>query len=345
MALAISNRCNTDCVMCWEHSPLLPKPAGQAAKGRRPAFMDGAVFETILREARRMGTFRVVLGGDGEPTLHPDFDRMLELMGALRMEPYVLTNGIVADEGRAEAWARSRAHFRFSVNAGDEETWLRVHPSGTPAQFQRLCRLIGSLAAAGEPRVSTMHVIHVENFRNVRAMLEHARSLGVREVLYRPIRLDHRAGELASLVLDPDQEAELRRELRRCLALARQWGIRTNVAEYLHDNLNVHAGWLSTGHLYREIPCFIGWIYAEFDLEGAMTPCLHSKIVMGRAGRDPIRELWHSARYDEFRHAALTMPQRGRLMEGCSCNACCMAKFNVNIYNLLRLKSFGYQAA
>jgi hypothetical protein len=187
-----------------------------------------------------------------------------------------------------------------------------------------------------------MHVLHRENFRNVRAMLGHARALGVRQVLYRPIRLDHRARRLCSLVLSPEEETELRAGLRECRALARRWGIRTNLAEYLENGLCVAAGRLGTGHLYGTIPCFIGWIYAEFDPEGVMTPCLHSKVVMGRAGRDSIRQVWHSTRYREFRRAALTMPLRGRLMDGCTCDACCMAKFNVNIYNLLRLKSFGY---
>ena len=276
--------------------------------------MDPALFETILREARQMGTYRVVLGGNGDPTLHPQFDRMLELMDRLEIVPYVLTNGIGIDEPRLRVWATKRAHFRFSMHAGDVETWLRVHTVGTEGQFQQLCRTIRALVAAGTPHISTMHVIHKQNYRHVRRMVEHARELGVKDVLFRPVRA---TGLLADVVLDPEQETWLRHELAQCLKLAERYHIRTNLREVLDHNLYIRSGVLDTRHLYRRIPCYIGWIYAEFDIEGAMTPCLDSRIVMGHAGRDRLRDMWTSPRYWTFRAArppnAYPRPVRPRL--------------------------------
>ena len=67
------------------------------------------------------------------------------------MEPYVLTNGISVDEFRARLWAATRARFRFSLHAGDADTWLRVHPTSTAAQYDRLMGVIRTLCAAGKP--------------------------------------------------------------------------------------------------------------------------------------------------------------------------------------------------
>ena len=339
VALAICEVCNTDCVMCWCHSPLArrrrPAPA-------RPPFMDPALLETTIRESRAMGTYRVVLCGNGEPALHPDFDRMLALMMRLDMEPYVLTNGLAADEARARLWGTMRAHFRFSMQAGDEETWLRVHPSGAPGQFARLSRVIRLMVEAGTPQVSTLHVICKANASGVRQMVEHARSLGVRDVLFRPARLDE---ALSEQLLDAEGEARLRVELRHCLALAEGYGIRTNLREYLDTNLRIRSGKLHTARLYRRVPCYIGWLYAEFAQDGTMLPCLDSQIVMGRAGTVAIRDIWRSPRYREFRHEAHSMPRRGKLVEGCICYGCPMYKYNLNVYNLLRLKSLRYSDA
>jgi len=348
VALAISDVCDTNCIMCWCHSPLLhreadlPSTPKMGSSSGRQRFMDTAIFETIIRESRALGTFRVVLCGYGDPALHPQFDRMLELLGQLEMEPYVLTNGLSVDEKRARIWAASPAHFRFSVHAGDIDTWLRVHPSGTVRQFERLSRLIKSLAAAGRPRVSMLHVIHKANFRSVRAMVEHAQELGVKEILFRPVRAD---GELAQVVLDQEDEAELRVELQGCLQLAASWGIRTNLHEYLANNLYIHSGLVQTWSLYRKIPCYLGWIYAEFDREGTMTPCLNSKIVMGRVGEQLLRDMWLSPRYWAFRRDGRNLPRRSEPVTGCECDACCMAKYNVNVHNLLHLKSLNYTEA
>ncbi|MGD2148016.1 MAG: radical SAM protein [Anaerolineae bacterium] len=369
MALAISNVCNTDCLMCWSHSPLLKRQKlnGTGKPSARPpaqSFMDPQLFETIIREARAMGTFRVVLGGEGEPTLHPRFDDMLLLMTELRMEPYVLTNGLGVDEARASTWAASRAHFRFSLHAGDEETWMRVHPSGRPGQFQHISGVIKSLVQAERPAVSTTHVIHRANYRHVRSMVEHAHELGVREILFRPVRVGGLVTELvedsvgeperrrrlntdprvAELVLDRDEEAELRRLLKSGLELSERYGIRTNLRQYLADNLHIQAGVLHTEEVYQRIPCYMGWIYAEFDVDGTMRPCLHSEIAMGLAGQQPIRDIWRSPRYRRFRRQAITMPRRRALVDGCHCSSCCMVKYNTNVHNLLHLKSLDYGA-
>jgi len=106
VALAISYPCNTSCSMCWYHSPLLhgarPEDADESSlRSRGPLHMDPAVAETIVRESHAMGTFRVVLCGEGEPTLHPHFDHILELVTQLNMEPYVITNGLAVDEARS----------------------------------------------------------------------------------------------------------------------------------------------------------------------------------------------------------------------------------------------------
>jgi MoaA/NifB/PqqE/SkfB family radical SAM enzyme len=348
VALAIADVCNTNCLMCWDHSPLvcrpeeLPDKAKDGAGSRPPVFMDLQVFETIIRESRAMGTFRVVLCGHGDPSLNPHFDRMLALMEQLEMEPYVLTNGLSADESRARVWRATRAHFRFSLHAGDPDTWLRVHPTGTAKQYERLCRVIRTLSVTGRSRVSTMHVIHRANFRKVQAMVEQARDLGVKEILFRPVRAE---GPLAQVVLSQEEETELRPELQRCLELAASHGIRTNLAEYLASNLYIRAGVLNTWHLYRQIPCYLGWIYAEFDRDGTMRPCINSDIALGKAGEVRLKEMWHSQLYWAYRRQGRRLPQRSEPVSGCACRACLMSKHNLNLYNLLHLKSFSFRQA
>jgi len=337
VTLAISDVCNTNCIMCSCHSPLLgPKPAAA------DPYMEPHIFESIVRQCREMGTYRMALCGSGEPTLHPQFDQMLKLMNGLGMEPYVITNGLNLDGKRLQLWATLRAHYRFSIHAGDEETWLRVHPACRPGQFPQLTRTLKVLTASGVPRVSALHVIHKENFAKVREMVEHAREAGVREVLFRPVQA---SDGLAAVVLSPQEESDLREGLKVSLALAESCGIRTNIREYLRSGLWIEAGRMNTAQLYERIPCYIGWLNADFARDGTMLPCVRSKRAMGRAGERPIREIWNSPRYWAFRREARDMPRSRRLVAGCTCSECCLAHYNVNLYNLLHLKSFRYGQA
>jgi MoaA/NifB/PqqE/SkfB family radical SAM enzyme len=344
VGLTISNICDTNCLMCGAHSTLLKKPPvpgtmPTAAFASRQPFMDDRLLKQCLQECHDTGTFRLVLGGNGEPALHPSFDEVLVLMRRLRMEPYVLTNGLSLDRGRVKIWGATPGHFRFSLHAGDPETWHRVHPRNKPEQFERLSRHIKELAAAGVPKVSTMHVIQKANFRQVCRMVEHAREVGVKEILFRPARDD---GGFAGVVPGAHEEQELHRELSQAHRLAESYGIHTNLGEYLATNLYNHQGVLNTWPLYEKIPCYVGYLHAEIDLDGTLIPCIFSRRVMGKMGVDGLWDLWNSPPYRAYRLEGRAMPRRGTPVKGCLCGACCMVKFNQNLYRLLHLKSLRY---
>ena len=338
ICLDTSLACNTDCVMCWTHSPLLGKARDGAPRQRKGdgfaqrLHMDWAVLETIIRECAAMGTSLALLGESGEPTLHPQFERSLDLMSQLGIVPHVMTNGLTADQRRAESWSQRRARFRFSLHAGDVETWLRVHPSGTAAQFERLSQAIKTLSRAGTAHVSLMHVIQKANFRNVREMVEHSRQLGVRRIRFTPVRVNR---ELAETALSPQEEQELRGGLQYCLLLADHYGIHTNLREYLSTNLFTYSGILQTRDLWLHVPCYLGWVTTLFAVDGSVMPCEDSKLCMGRAGEQRISDIWRSQRYHSFRRQAVRMPKTGDLVEGCECEHCCLGHNNVRIHRLL----------
>ncbi len=333
VSLSITDVCNANCIMCAGHSPLRELVRGPHRTPRPTGHMDTATLEAIVRECAQLGTHHFVICGSGETTLHPGLDRAIDLAIELGMVPYVATNGLSADEARVRRWATRRAFWRFSVHAADPATWLRIHPTGQAEQFHRIARAVRTLAAARAPHVQLFHLIMKGNFRTVRAMLEHAHELGVRDVRFEPVRT---GGPYDQVMLDPDEEARLRRDLRDALALARRLRIRTNLRRYLATNLHIQAGRLRTAELYRRIPCIIGWLYAEFNPDGTVIPCAASRRAMGRIGQQSLHDIWRSPAYAAFRREARALPNRNASpVDGCPCHGCYMNLFNTAIYKLL----------
>ncbi|MFC1849533.1 radical SAM protein [candidate division CSSED10-310 bacterium] len=335
VALIISKTCNSRCVMCWYHSPLFGEKTARNQDLDPATFMDYNLCEDIIRELQMMGTLRVVLGGHGEPTLHPQFERILDLLLDLRMNPYVISNGLTLNVHRAKLWASKGAYFRFSIHAGDVETWLKIHPECSTSQFEEISRCIQVIAASNSAKVALMHAIQRPNFRHIPQMIEHARTLGVRELLFFPVRTDRTLHQIALL---PDEEKELASELQTCQQRAEKYEIRTNLLQFLANNHLIRAGQLHTAQLYQNIPCYIGWLYSEFDIDGQMRSCENSDVDMGYAGQQSIGEIWHSPRYRSFRQEALMMPQRRTFIPGCVCKSCPMFQFNINVHNLFHFK-------
>ncbi len=335
--------------MCWFHSPFLGverETDGSISQSyaSQNRFMNYELCETIIREVHELGTARVILGGWGSPGLHPKLDQILALLVRLGMAPYLITNGLAIDQQQARHWAQLPIHFRFSMHAGDPETWLKIHTGGSLRQFELLEKVIRHLAQSGRAEVSIMHAIQKKNFRHMWKMVEHAHRMGVRQVLFLPVQAE---GIIALHVLlsKEEEEKELPVELALALERAEALGVRTNLAEYIATRRYVRNGIPDTAELYRLIPCYVGWIYSEFHPDGSMRPCEYSRIILGKAGQEKIREMWRSPAYERFRQEGRKLPLRGNEVTGCNCKRCTMAKFNLNIHELLHLKSLRYNEA
>ena len=341
-ALILSRQCNSKCIMCWYHSPLLVKSEEEKKEFGGIQFMDYELCEKIIRELHSLGTYRIVLGGHGEPTLHPQFDKLLDLIIEHRMSPYVISNGLTLDKQRARLWAKKRAYFRFSMHAGDVETWLKIHPECTASQFEEISQCIKLMTTSNIAKVATMNAVQKSNFNKIRSMIKYAHMHGIKDVQFFPVRTD---GHLPQVVLEAEEEYDTLKDLDWCHGYAKKNGIATNINEYLSSNRFIRGGHLQTQKLYEKMPCYIGWIYTEFDTDGLIRPCENSERVMGHANEEGICDVWNSTRYHTFRREALMISRNGNSVRGCVCENCPMSKFNINIHNLLHFKSFKYNEA
>ncbi len=295
--------------------------------------MDVAVAEDVLEQCRALGSYRVVLGGHGEPTLHPEFDHLLARSHHLGLRSYVISNGLDLETARVRLWAERRADFRFSLHAGDPKTWLAVHPDRCESDFRRLEEAIRRLSRGRRARVSTLHVVQRANVGKLEQTVHQARRLGVREILYLPVRAE---GARSPVLVDPGDLASLRGELARCAALAARYGIRTNLAESASTwNLTRH-GVPRTQELYSKIPCVVGYLYLEVDVDGTLRPCEGSGIVLGSMPRgDRLGAVWRSERLESFRRLGRGLPRTGRPVAECLCDECTMAPFNLAVAKVL----------
>ena len=71
----VTNGCNTNCVTCWDHSPLLHEARPRQWKGMR---IDAGAVADLLNDVAELGGLRaVILSGMGEPFTHPDIYEMI----------------------------------------------------------------------------------------------------------------------------------------------------------------------------------------------------------------------------------------------------------------------------
>ncbi len=182
----LTEGCNLACRHCW----LAPK---FDATGDRYATLPVELFETAVREARPLGLRGVKLTG-GEPLLHPQFLRLLEIVRREELRLVVETNGLLCTPLIAAEIAQSHRPFvSVSIDGADAATheWVR----GVAGSFDAACQAVRHLAAAGlGPQV--IFSVMRGNADQVEAMVRLAESLGAASVKFNVVQPTARGEKL-----------------------------------------------------------------------------------------------------------------------------------------------------
>ncbi|MDD2448187.1 MAG: radical SAM protein [Sulfurimonas sp.] len=107
--------CNHKCLFC--HYNYL---------GHEGKFKKGKMLE-LVRDLASLGVKSLVFAGNGEPTLHVDTIKAIELAKSLGLDVAMSTNGALLKEEHFEVLAKNLTWIRFSFNAGSDENYAFVH--------------------------------------------------------------------------------------------------------------------------------------------------------------------------------------------------------------------------
>lgn len=69
----------------------------------------------------------VMFGGEGEPTLHPNFTLFVEKAKEFGLDTALTTNGVLFDKEKQKKCLPNLSWVKFSVDAGTPETYSKVH--------------------------------------------------------------------------------------------------------------------------------------------------------------------------------------------------------------------------
>lgn len=328
-AIDVTRRCNLQCFGCPSHAP-----DARWHPNRQDNDFSWNDYQRVCEELRRMGTRKLILIGEGEPTLHP---KLLDMIfRAKRCGFYVtlLTNGTTLDERLAPALATSGLdELRVSLWASDEDEFVHNYSGTNPDFFRRV--LDGSRAvararrAAGRatPRIVLHRPIDREHFRNLERMVDVAREAECDELSFSPLKpMGAAAIERA---LTPLEVGELRTILGRVGSLARSAGLACNDAAALERYRIGSDVWTS-------FPCYLAWLDVRIRSNGDVQVCAPCRQSMGNVRESSLAEIWNDEPYRTFRRQARTRAGLGAMAQTCNCGYCCHVLTNARLHRLLR---------
>lgn len=110
-----SNKCNHKCEWCV------------SMLAHTGEYMHFDRFTALVDELLKMKVRSVVLKGGGEPTVHPDFVKMLDVLADAGLSMGLITNGSMPRKGTREAIMSHVEWVRVSLDAANAETHQMIH--------------------------------------------------------------------------------------------------------------------------------------------------------------------------------------------------------------------------
>lgn len=308
----LTEGCNLRCRHCWIMTE-------QEAQPQSKTMLDLELFESILEQARPLGLATIKLTG-GEPFLHPQISRMLEIIQETNLKLVVETNGVLLTPELAAQVASCHQPFvSVSLDGADPATheWVRQVPGSYKAALQGIKYLVDSGI-----RPQIIFTIMAHNRDQVGAIVRLAQELGASSVKFNIVQPSPRGdrmqeeGETLTLpeVLDLCRGVE--RELAPTVDLPLIFGYPlafSPLKRVIGQNgvqpqcgINSIIGVLATGSYAL---CGIGSHIPE--------------LVFGHASRDRLAEVWqNNPVLQEIREG---LPERlGGICQDCFLNRICL---------------------
>lgn len=284
----LSNRCSLGCEWChfaYTHSrgPLkgAAKPADAVPGGD---LMETSLALDIIRQLAETGVESVTWTGGGEPTLHPQFDDIVDYAGG-KLAQGIYTNGCHITPERAELLKRLFTFVYVSLDAADARSYKRA--KGVD-RFGAACDGIRLLAEAeGEATVGVGYLVTPDNYKQISDAAFLAERLGADYLQLRPtVRYD---------ITKPGVPAENTVWITAALDVIGK-------AAYYHPNIEVdfsrfkgYRDW--TGHGYDT--CWWATLQTVITPNGLVWRCVnkreHPAALLGDLTQESFQKIWARA--------------------------------------------------
>ena len=169
--IILSDLCNQNCHFCAYRDPSYTSSQlfhvdGNYNPNRKLPFVKAV---EILDDCKELGVKAIQLTGGGEPTIHPDFGRVVEEIEKRGFKWGLVTNGVKPQDLSSATWVR------VSLDAATPETYSMIR-SVAPIHFQKACETIAKW------KTGVGFVITPENWREVLSATKLAKALGASNI-------------------------------------------------------------------------------------------------------------------------------------------------------------------
>lgn len=280
LVFELTNACNLNCIMC-----------GRNAADFKPTVFDMDVFRSF--EPLMDTVEEVTLMGWGEPTIHPNFIEMLEIINKHSARKYFCTNGMNLKKIKNAIFDYNVDVFAVSLDGATDETNSRIRRGSKIDQItEDLKEIVRMKKERGlqYPWINFVFCAMQSNIRELPDLVRLAAEIGIEEV--KVVYLTVFGEDLMNESLWGHEEL-VKEVFEEAIKVGEELGIVLKLPHYIGED---EAG----DKLHKD--CFVSWRDFFLGSDGFVRPCMSTPIHFFEYDKNKdFMEMWNAPEYQKYR--------------------------------------------
>lgn len=280
LVLELTNACNLNCIMC-----------GRNAADFKPTVFDMDIFRSF--EPIMDTIEEVTLMGWGEPTIHPHFIEMLEIIDKHSARKYFCSNGMNLKKIKDAIFDYHVDVFAVSLDGATDETNSRIRRGSKIEQItEDLKDIVRIKKERGlkYPWINFVFCAMQSNIRELPDLVRLAAEIGIEEV--KVVYLTVFGEDLMNESLWGHEEL-VREVFEEAIRVGEELGIVLKLPHYIGED---EAG----DKLHKD--CFVTWRDFFLGSDGYVRPCMSTPIHFFEYDKNKdFMEMWNAPEYQKYR--------------------------------------------
>lgn len=305
----LTDRCNSHCLICWNHSPFLKQ-------NKNTTFdeLDFASLKYFINDVKKSGTKEIIFSGGGEPFLYPLIWEALRFTQNLNLTFRINTNlTLLNQEDIARLLSlKNLASLTVSVWAGNAGLYSKIHnrDKDTFYKVKNNLRFLNDIKSKGL-EVKIYSVINNMNYLELRSLLNLAAEAGCDAIEFGTSDIIPEVTD--PLLLSEEQLAFLRRDFINAIKEFKGGKVKIiNKNIFLRRISNPGARFGEYDTFIDKSPCYAGWTFLRLKANGDFNSCLKShRIPIGNIYQKTFASVWNNSLQQEFRKKSLSASKDG----------------------------------
>ena len=278
LVFELTNACNLNCVMC-----------GRNAADFKPTVFDMDVFRSF--EPLMDIVEEVTLMGWGEPTIHPHFNEMLEIINKHSARKYFCSNGMNLKNIKDAIFNYNVDVFAVSLDGATDETNSRIRRGSKIEQITEDLKDIVKIKkerGLKYPWINFVFCAMQSNIKELPDLVRLAAEIGIEEVVYLTVFGEDLLNE--SLW---GHEELVRNVFEEAIKVSEELDIVLKLPHYVGEDV--------AGDKYHK-DCFVSWRDFFLGSDGYVRPCMSTPIQFFEYDKSKdFMEMWNSKEYQNYR--------------------------------------------